>query len=85
MVPGAVSQDRRSDPVQIRYDEFPLLAWPENGEIKSAVIDFGDEGGTTAWYGDLLAEGPMMALAIRQAWRAGATGSSTAVAVWRMR
>ncbi len=34
---------------------WSIMAWQENGAIKSALIDFGDEGGTTAWYGDLLA------------------------------
>lgn len=33
---------------------WSILAWKENGAVKSAVVDFGDEGGTTSWYGDLL-------------------------------
>lgn len=34
---------------------WSIMAWQEDGAVKSALIDFGDEGGTTAWYGDLLA------------------------------
>ncbi|MGQ9650773.1 MAG: heparinase II/III domain-containing protein, partial [Phycisphaerae bacterium] len=33
---------------------WSIMAWEESGAIKSAVVDFGDEGGTTSGYGDLL-------------------------------
>ncbi|HPD30611.1 MAG TPA: heparinase II/III family protein [Phycisphaerae bacterium] len=33
---------------------WSIIAWEESGAVKSAVVDFGDEGGTTSWYGDLL-------------------------------
>ncbi|NLE61543.1 MAG: hypothetical protein GX616_24590, partial [Planctomycetes bacterium] len=33
---------------------WSIMAWVEDRAVKSAVVDFGDEGGTTSWYGDLL-------------------------------
>ncbi|MDM8004929.1 MAG: heparinase II/III family protein [Phycisphaerae bacterium] len=33
---------------------WSIMAWAEDRAVKSAVVDFGDEGGTTSWYGDLL-------------------------------
>ncbi len=33
---------------------WSIMAWKESGAVKSAIVDFGDEGGTTSWYGDLL-------------------------------
>jgi len=39
----------------LHHMAWSILAWPQDGEVRSAVIDFGDEGGTTSWYGDLFA------------------------------